>query len=86
MMNKMTISLFLMLVCVMPAQASDHSDYVSDSYSDARSVTSDCLSCHQDQGVDFMKTAHWLWKGPTPFVMGHENETTIGKINLINND
>lgn len=77
--------LFLILLFVAPSWASDHSDYVSGSYTDARSVTSDCLSCHQDQGADFMETAHWLWKGPTPFVMGHENDTGIGKESLMNN-
>jgi hypothetical protein len=38
-----------------------------------------------DQVTDFMKTAHWLWKGPTPYLIGHETDTHIGKINLMNN-
>jgi hypothetical protein len=84
-MGKLMITLFLMLLFAVPVQASNHSDYVSGSYTDVRAVTEDCLSCHQDQGNDFMKTAHWLWKGPTPFVVGHENDTGIGKESLMNN-
>ncbi len=84
-MYRFILGFFLTILFAMPVQASDHDDYVSGSYTDARSVTEDCISCHQEQGADFMKTAHWLWKGPTPSVMGHENDTEIGKENLINN-
>jgi len=75
----------LMILCAMPARAGDHSEYVSDHFPDARSVTAECLTCHPDQGVEFMETAHWKWKGPSPFVSGHETENALGKLNLINN-
>ena len=78
-MCRILFGFFLTLLFVIPSQASDHNDYVSGSYTDARSVTEDCLSCHREQGDDFMKTAHWLWKGPTPFVVGHEDEMELGK-------
>jgi hypothetical protein len=29
-------------------------------------VTSECLRCHQPAGEDMLKSAHWLWKGPSP--------------------
>jgi len=84
-MYRFVLGFFLTILFVMPVQASDHGDYVSGSYTDARSVTEDCISCHREQGDDFMKTAHWLWKGPTPFLVGHENDTGIGKESLMNN-
>ena len=77
--------IFLTILFVLPVQAADHSDYVSGSYTDGRSVTADCLSCHEEQGADFMKTAHWLWKGPAPGIVGLEDGTAVGKENLLNN-
>lgn len=68
-----------------PVLATDHGDFMKSTYPDGPSVTKDCLSCHVEQGEEFMKTAHWQWKGPTPFLSGHENETELGKRNLINN-
>jgi hypothetical protein len=81
----MVSAFFLLILVTVPAWASDHTDYVSGEYADTMSVTRDCLNCHTEQGADFMKTAHWLWKGPTPFLIGHEDDTHIGKINLMNN-
>lgn len=48
-------------------------------------VTEKCIGCHQREANDFMLTAHWLWEGPTPNLLGHDNDRTIGKKNLINN-
>jgi hypothetical protein len=62
----------------------DHSKLMKASYSNAREVTRQCLECHAKEGSDFMKTAHWLWKGETPFLKGHENRSDLGKINLMN--
>ncbi len=53
---------------------------------DPDEVTADCLRCHDDAANDMLHTAHWLWKGPTPFLEGRETETETGKgTNLINN-
>ena len=29
-------------------------------------VTSACISCHQEEVTDFMKTVHWTWEGNAP--------------------
>ncbi len=68
-----------------PLWAMDHSKFISGEYETPNEVTQDCMSCHPNQISDFMKTAHWLWKGPTPYLIGHEKDTHIGKINLMNN-
>ena len=84
-MKQWILAFFLMLSAVLPAMASDHADYVSGDYASPGAVTRDCMGCHADQVTDFMESAHWLWKGPTPFLIGHENDTHLGKINLMNN-
>ena len=74
--------------CVMAvgrAGAADHADRVSGTYGDAAEVTADCLSCHGEQGDAFIQSAHWLWTGPTPFVIGHGKDVSHGKKNLMNN-
>lgn len=62
----------------------DHSKRMKASYTDVREVTRQCLECHAKEGRDFIKTAHWRWKGETPYLTGHENRTDLGKINLMN--
>ena len=64
---------------------SDHSTYLKGSYKDGIAVTKDCLKCHEKEGKDILASAHWLWKGPTPFIEGHEDDNNLGKKNLINN-
>lgn len=54
-------------------------------FADGPSVTAACLDCHADQGEHFKDTAHWNWAGATPGLEGHEADTTIGKVNLVNN-
>ena len=54
-------------------------------YPDGLSVTKDCLKCHEDKGEEILQSAHWLWKGPSPFVEGYEDRTDLGKRNLLNN-
>jgi octaheme c-type cytochrome (tetrathionate reductase family) len=58
-------------------------------------VTAECLRCHETQGKDMIKTAHWLWKGPSPYTTGHSKEILHGKaatalnnycINVISNE
>jgi len=42
-------------------------------------VTAECLRCHDAQGEDMLKTAHWLWKGPSPYTTGHGKDILHGK-------
>jgi hypothetical protein len=42
-------------------------------------VTEECLRCHADAGEDILKTAHWLWKGPSTHTMEHRKEVMHGK-------
>lgn len=42
-------------------------------------VTAECLRCHDEQGKDMLKTAHWLWKGPSPYTTGHRKDILHGK-------
>lgn len=42
-------------------------------------VTTECLRCHQDAGKDMLKTAHWLWRGPSPFTVEHRKSVMSGK-------
>lgn len=62
----------------------DHSKHMEKNYANGQDVTLRCLECHADQGDAFMKTAHWLWKGETPFLEGREKGVELGKINLLN--
>jgi len=53
---------------------------------DARTITKNCLSCHQKEGEAILKTAHWNWRGPSPYTIGHEKRIDLGKkSNTINN-
>lgn len=42
-------------------------------------VTQECLGCHEEEGEDFSKTAHWLWKGPSEYTVHKQKEVDIGK-------
>jgi hypothetical protein len=68
-----------------PAWAVDHQNFLQGPYPDGPSVTRDCLNCHAEQAADFVETAHWLWKGPTPHVAGLKKDVELGKRNLMNN-
>ena len=58
----------------------DHTDLVSlPAEPDYREVTSNCLSCHQDEGAEMLKSAHWRWRGPSSNIVGHEKEVCLGK-------
>ena len=46
---------------------------------DALDVTRNCLSCHQKEGEAILKTAHWKWHAPSPYTIGHEKRTDLGK-------
>jgi hypothetical protein len=49
-------------------------------------VTSECLRCHQQVGEDMLKTAHWLWKGPSPYTLKHRKEVELGKATVATNN
>ena len=67
------------------ADLSDEHKQMTGPYPDGVAVTKACLECHEDQADEVIGSAHWLWKGPSPFVLGHEKQTDLGKRNLINN-
>jgi octaheme c-type cytochrome (tetrathionate reductase family) len=49
-------------------------------------VTQECLRCHEKAGEDMLSSAHWLWRGPSPFTAGAEKRIDLGKgTNTINN-
>lgn len=49
-------------------------------------VTQECLRCHPKAGEDMLKTAHWLWKGPSPYTIKRQKKVMSGKAtDTINN-
>ena len=42
-------------------------------------VTAECLRCHEDAGEDMLKTAHWLWRGPSPYTVELQKSVQSGK-------
>jgi hypothetical protein len=49
-------------------------------------VTQECLRCHQKAGEDMIESAHWLWKGPSPFTVEKTKRVMSGKAtDTINN-
>jgi hypothetical protein len=42
-------------------------------------VTMECLRCHQAAGEDMLSTAHWLWRGPSPYTTEHRKSVMSGK-------
>ena len=42
-------------------------------------VTKECLRCHDAQAEDMLTTAHWLWKGPSPYTTDHRKDIMHGK-------
>ena len=49
-------------------------------------VTKECLRCHEAAGTDMLKTAHWLWKGPSPYTLDHRKDVELGKATLAFNN
>ena len=86
------IVLFSLGVLAAPAAAgkegaasSDPHGQMKGPYPDGISVTKECIKCHQKAAQEVMSSAHWLWRGPSPFVEGQEDRTDLGKINLVYN-
>jgi hypothetical protein len=42
-------------------------------------VTQECLRCHDNAGEDMLSTAHWLWRGHSPYTLEHRKEVMHGK-------
>ncbi|WP_286181717.1 tetrathionate reductase family octaheme c-type cytochrome [Desulfovibrio sp. Huiquan2017] len=42
-------------------------------------VTRECLRCHEQAGEDMLTTAHWLWRGPSPYTVEHRKSVMSGK-------
>ncbi len=80
------ITLILSFICSglglaqgQSSNPSDHSRYMKGPYPDGIAVTRHCLSCHENVGKEVLESAHWLWKGPAPFIAGYEASNGIGK-------
>ena len=58
----------------------DHDDLVQlPDKPEPSQVTRECLRCHRNVGKEMLETAHWLWKGPSPFTLEHRKEVEHGK-------
>jgi len=70
-----------------PKKVPDHKDLVKlPDNPDPITVTKECLRCHDDAAEDMLTSAHWLWKGPSPYTIGQEDKVTSGKAtDTINN-
>jgi len=64
---------------------SGHQNHLKGPYVDGMAVTKACLNCHRKQADEVLHSAHWLWQGPSPGVLGKEDRTDLGKRTLINN-
>jgi len=65
----------------------DHKDLIQLAASPEPSrVTAECLRCHQPAGEDMLKSAHWLWKGPSSYTLEHRKEVQLGKATLATNN
>ena len=42
-------------------------------------VTAECLRCHDAAGEDMLKTAHWLWRGHSPYTLDQQKKVIHGK-------
>ena len=42
-------------------------------------VTAECLRCHEAAGQDMLASAHWLWKGHSPYTLDHRKKVQHGK-------
>jgi len=72
--------------CHLP-RVPEHKDQISLPDSpDPIEVTRECLSCHEQAGEDMLTSAHWLWRGPSPYTFKHRKDTILGKrYNTLNN-
>lgn len=61
-------------------QVPDHTDLVKlPTDPTPEQVTTECLRCHKKAGEDMIKSAHWLWKGPSPYTVERGKKVLSGK-------
>lgn len=64
----------------------DHTDLIRIAgQPDPGQLTARCLECHREQGRDVLQTAHWNWAGPSPYTVGQEHRSDLGKHAVFNN-
>jgi octaheme c-type cytochrome (tetrathionate reductase family) len=67
--------------------APDHKDKIQlADHPEPSQVTAECLRCHKPAGEDMLKSAHWLWKGPSPYTLEHRKDVELGKATLVTNN
>jgi hypothetical protein len=67
--------------------APDHKDLIQLAANPEPSqVTSECLRCHKQAGEDMLKSAHWKWKGPSPYTLNHRRKVDLGKATIATNN
>ncbi len=65
----------------------DHSDLIQlAAHPEPSQVTQECLRCHKPAGEDMLQSAHWLWKGPSPYTLNHRKEVQLGKATIATNN
>ncbi|QFU21208.1 tetrathionate reductase family octaheme c-type cytochrome [Shewanella eurypsychrophilus] len=42
--------------------ANQHKDYIEGPFTEGTQVTQQCIECHEDHAIDFMKSSHWTWE------------------------
>jgi len=61
-------------------RSTDHKELVKLSDNPEPSeVTAECLRCHKDAGQAMLTSAHWLWRGPSPYTAEHRKSVMSGK-------
>ena len=75
---------FILSSCTTSHAGVNHSEFIETQCITGEDVTRTCLECHEETALEFMDTAHWMWKGETPFLKNHESDSHLGKINLMN--
>ena len=67
--------------------APDHKDKIQLAANpEPTQVTQECLRCHKPAAEDMLKSAHWLWKGPSPYTLNHRKEVQLGKATIATNN
>ncbi|WP_076414390.1 tetrathionate reductase family octaheme c-type cytochrome [Shewanella sp. UCD-KL12] len=66
-----------------PANAANqHKDYIEGPFTEGTQVTQQCIECHEDHAIDFMKSSHWTWELEQKLP---DRTVKRGKKNSINN-
>ena len=81
----LVLTVLIISTCTTSHAGVDHSEFIETQCITGKDVTRTCLECHEETATEFMNTAHWMWKGETPFLKNHESDSHLGKINLMNN-